>query len=161
MDDNSAPRRDRRTNKKRGNAKRRSDPASEQQSADGSGPGERRIPLTGFAGKRVQRILDRRRIEFIDEFGREPGPADPIFFERSDPRGSRAPEPMSEETVRTELARPQFAEESGIEHAFLLTMSELGYAVSDQNRHLHSAADVARFEQVLKRYRRQAGEASQ
>ena len=42
-----------------------------------------------------QTILEKQRIDFIDKFGREPGPKDPVFF---DPTSS-TPKSLSKEKL--------------------------------------------------------------
>ena len=104
--------------------------------------------LRGPAGDSVLSALAQRRAAFVEQFGREPGPDDPVFFAP----GRSEPTAITEEWVMAELSRPGMAEELGLEPAFLNAFVELKYAVTDENRHLFSAQEVAEFERAVARH---------
>jgi len=87
---------------------------------------------------------------FKQKFGREPGPADPIFF---DPDADE-PRPLSLESFDAELADlADRAEETGVDPAFIHAWRELGYLVTDENRHMFSAEEAAAWRDAVLRHR--------
>lgn len=99
-------------------------------------------------GEAVGKVLDRQRQRFIERFGREPGPDDPVFFDQE----AASPNALDEATLRAQLARPGMAKELGVEPAFLAAVLEVGYAVTDQTRHLFSDEDLRAFDEAFARH---------
>ena len=79
----------------------------------------------------VADALARQRQRFIEKFGREPGPEDPVFF---DPNAGR-PIPMvdwDEVEKEFEIA----LEKTGADPAFAYAFKKTGRLVGEENRHL-------------------------
>lgn len=94
------------------------------------------------AGQRLAEHLARLREAFRAKFGREPGPDDPVFFdpEADDPRRfglEKAGELWS--GLARRLA------ERGEDPVYALAAAEVGYMVTDRNRHLLTAHEVEAF----------------
>jgi hypothetical protein len=107
----------------------------------------------GAVDRPVAYVLERQRQRFIERYGRKPRPDEPVFFDRE----AASPTALDEATLRAQLARPGMAEELGVEPAFLAALLEVGYAVTDQTRHLFSAEDLRAFDEALARHRGAAG----
>lgn len=103
-------------------------------------------------GGPVAEALARQRLRFVERFGREPRPDEPVFFDEE----AATPTAWDEATVRAQLARPGMAEELGVEPAFLAALLEVGYAVTEETRHRFTAEEVRAFEEALARHRRAA-----
>lgn len=130
-------------------------------------------PITGYAANRhtwdiVRRLfngnirvtlgsqgaeaLQGQLAAFRKKFGRDPGPEDPVFF---DPREDE-PTPLSRETYDRELtAAAERMTESGEGDAaaYILAWRDLGYIVTEMNRHTFSAMEVAAYEDAVQHHR--------
>lgn len=104
------------------------------------------------ANARLRRLLSRRKQAFRERFGREPNGSDPLFFDSA----PGSPSPLTTEAVVRALRDPALADQLGLEPALLATIADLGYAVSDENRHLFSAHEVSEFQAALSRNRASA-----
>lgn len=99
----------------------------------------------------VRDLLDRQLERFREEFGREPGPDDPVFWKTVDgqpvPIGPEDLEPARQFMAArmVEIGRPEFA------HAFLKT----GMIVTEANVHLLDDEDMAEWEAAVAEYRAQ------
>jgi hypothetical protein len=94
------------------------------------------------AGQALSEHLAGLREAFRVKFGREPGPDDPAFFdpEADDPRRfglEKAAEIWS--TLVRRLA------ERGEDPAYALGAADVGYLITDRNRHLFTALEVEAF----------------
>ena len=117
--------------------------------------GEEVLSFPGASGEDLRALLEAQRTAFVARFGREPGPDDPVFFDDPGPDVTDAhPQHRTVESVVAALSQPGMAEELGLEPAFLKALIELEYAVSDDNRHLFTAHEVAAFEEAVERHRR-------
>ncbi len=100
------------------------------------------IPVT----PEMAQILERRRQQFREKFGRAPGPTDPIFF---DPNASE-PRPLDPE--RVEQAVLHAMEQAGIDPAKIHAYRRTGLLVSRANvRHLPKE-DLAEWQAALDEY---------
>jgi hypothetical protein len=90
-------------------------------------------------------IVERRRKEFVAKHGREPEPDDPVFFD------SLPLEQMGDHLVEA-------MRQAGVDPAFIYAFEETGLLVSDENRHLLSSEDVARWNAAIAEYRARHGQ---
>lgn len=81
--------------------------------------------------------MRRQRELFVEKFGREPGPDAPVFFDPD----AEEPQPMQEPDWDEIFAALDAA---GIDRAIGEAWRELGYIVTEQNRHAFSAQQVRR-----------------
>lgn len=92
------------------------------------------------------RALRAQRQAFIDKFGREPGPDDPVMF---DPDAD-TPVPMSEEKVRAQmLAAMQAAE---IPLHLIYAYAKTGFIVGQEGYRNMSLEDRAAYNAAIKEY---------
>jgi hypothetical protein len=103
------------------------------------------------AGQALQEHLAGLREAFRAKFGREPGPDDPVFFdpEADDPRRlglGKAGELWS--GLARRLA------ERGEDPAYALAAADVGYLVTDRNRHLFTAHEVEAFLDAVESHQR-------
>jgi hypothetical protein len=93
---------------------------------------------------------------FRDKFGRDPRPEDPIFF---DPDADE-PRPRELDTVSREMADGlrQAGRETGVDPALVEAWCELGYVVTEDNRHLFSAGDILAWEAAVRRHADSCGD---
>ena len=128
---------------------RQGDPGFVQQTRTAAG---RTIHLTPEASGEWRSTLEAQREAFVERFGREPGPGDPVFFD------ARAATPtfQREEDVLTdiELMAEAHRQELGPEGMAIMTAwQELGYIVTSQTAHLFTAHEVEAFSDALTRAR--------
>jgi hypothetical protein len=100
-------------------------------------------------GKQLSESLVGQRALFIEKFGRDPGPNDPVFF---DPTADE-PTPIgagAEEDMWTEILT--VAEQAGLDQAHIQAWRELGYIITEVNRHLFSAMEVEAYLDAVTRY---------
>ena len=123
-------------------ANRSSDPNYVQRTRTESGY---RLEMTPSSAE----ALVRQKALFVVQFGREPGPTDPVFFDPS----------KSEPAPLTEAALPQMVSEmvhacvaAGIDPAYGYAFGEVGYLVTEENRHLFSAHEVEAFSEAVSRH---------
>ncbi len=94
-------------------------------------------------------MLENRLAAFHAKFGRDPGPNEPLFF---DPDGDE-PTPLSVDVWHEALDEMIIdADQLGIDPAYLKAWRALGYIVTDENRHLFSAADVQAWADAVEKY---------
>ena len=100
--------------------------------------------------ERLREMMEGQARRFRDKFGRDPRPEDPIFF---DPDADE-PRALDLDTVTREMtgALRQAGRETGVDPALIEAWCELGYVVTDDNRHLFSAAEVAAWEGAVRRH---------
>ncbi|MEU9044430.1 MULTISPECIES: hypothetical protein [unclassified Kitasatospora] len=105
-------------------------------------------------GQGLQDSIQRQLDSFREKFGREPGPDDPLFF---DPDADE-PRPMPEERITEMLGEMAvIAERAGIDPAFIHAWRDLGYVVTEDTRHLFSAAEVQVFSDAVRAYQSESG----
>jgi len=90
----------------------------------------------------AEAITEQKRL-FREEFGREPGPDDPLFFNPE----SAVPEFLSVESQEeTWRALVQVAGESGMDPAVVYAMNKTGRIVTDQNMRFLTDAHLQALE---------------
>jgi hypothetical protein len=89
-----------------------------------------------------QAMLERRQ-KFIEKFGREPGPEDPVFFDPD----SDTPEEISEDRLTRMLNEALSA--TGVDPALVYAHNKTGLIVSEENMHLLSKEDLAEWNQAI------------
>ena len=89
----------------------------------------------------VREVIDEQKRKFVEEFGREPGPGDKVFFD--------AP-PL--EHFEAEIVRGMKA--SGVNPAVIYAFEKTGLLVSEENQHLIPDADLAEWEAATEEYSR-------
>ncbi len=119
-----------------------------------------RIPLPGGGfgltwstdtpeGRMLQEALEANLRAFREKFGRDPGPDDPVFF---DPDAAE-PTPLGPDGWQAGFAAlRQAADDAGVAPAYLAAWQEVGYVVTDENRHLFSAAEVQAYLDAVDRH---------
>jgi hypothetical protein len=100
-------------------------------------------------GRLLTEQLAGLREAFRVKFGREPGPDDPVFFdpEADDPRRLGLAEGAE---MWSALARR--LAERGVDPAYALGAADVGYLVTDRNRHLFTALEVEAFLDAVERH---------
>ena len=100
--------------------------------------------------KQLREMMVRQAERFRDKFGRDPGPEDPIFF---DPDADE-PRPRDPDTVTRDMTEGlrQAGTQTGVDPALIEAWCELGYVVTEDNRHLFSAGDVAAWDEAVRRH---------
>jgi len=100
-------------------------------------------------GQAIQDALAAQREAFRAKFGREPRPEDPILF---DPEADE-PTPFDDRRWTGQMTRVAAAAEAiGLHPAYIEAWAEVGYVVTDANRHLFSAAQVDAYLQAVARH---------
>jgi hypothetical protein len=84
-------------------------------------------------------LLQIQRKKFIDKYGREPGPNDPVFFDMPHPEHL---EHMSVEAMK----------QAGIDPAIIYAYEKTGRLVTEDNQHLLSEADLAEWGAAIEEY---------
>jgi len=128
---------------------RQGDPNFAQQTRTATG---RTLTLTPDASDDLRSTLGVQRAAFIEQFGREPGPEDPVFFDAT----ADTPAFRREEDVIAEigLVAEAHREELGPEGmAIMAVLQELGYLVTSENAHTFTAHEVETFSDALTRAR--------
>jgi hypothetical protein len=94
------------------------------------------------SGRRLAEHFAGLRDAFRVKFGREPGPDDPVFFnpEADDPRPFGV-----EQAAEMWSALARRLAERGEDPAYALAAADVGYLVTDGNRHLFTAHEVEAF----------------
>lgn len=100
-------------------------------------------------GKQLEEALRKQRALFVEKFGREPGPEDPVFFdpnaEEATPLGANAAADMWDDLLAA-------AERAGIDPAHIHAAREVGYLVTEANQHLFNALEVEAFREAVLRH---------
>ena len=88
----------------------------------------------------VADVLQQQKQKFIEKFGREPGPDDPIFFDM----------PPVEQV---EFQMVQAMKKAGIDPAIIHAYEKTdGLLVTEQNKHLISDMDLAAWDAAIREY---------
>jgi hypothetical protein len=106
-----------------------------QYEADEAGTVYKSIPLN----QEMFDILEQQRQKFIQKYGREPGPKDPIFFD--------LPHPEHLEHLMVEDMKA-----AGLDPAFIYAYEKTGRLVTEANQHLLSDADLAEWDAAIEEY---------
>jgi hypothetical protein len=102
---------------------------------DEAGSVSKSIPLN----QEILDILDEQRQKFIQKYGREPGPHDPVFFDLPHPE-------------QVEHLTVQAMKEAGIDPALIYAYEQTGRLVTEDNRRLLSEADLAEWDAAIEEY---------
>mgnify|MGYP003609320164 CR=1 FL=1 len=103
-------------------------------------------------GNRITTALQKQRSAFIEKFGREPGPDDPIF---PDPDADE-PKPFELEDVDAHMWDDisAAAERVGLDSAHIHALREVGYLITESNQHLFTAMEVQAYWDAVSRHGR-------
>lgn len=88
---------------------------------------------------------------FRAKFGRDPGPHDPVFF---DPDAD-SPRPIP--AVKLEAVTVTAMEDAGVPPEFIYAYQQTGLIVTEENRHVLDAEDLAEWNDAIDRYLRLHG----
>ena len=86
-------------------------------------------------------ILEQQRQKFVEKYGREPGPNDPVFFDMP---------PVEQIEFQTVQAMKKAGIDPAIIHAYEKTG---GLLVTEQNQHLIPDKDLAAWQAAIEEYR--------
>jgi hypothetical protein len=87
-----------------------------------------------------------QRRAFVDKFGREPGPGDPLVFDPA----SDTPREISEEAMLADIdSLIERAHQAGQNTAYLKAWKDTGFLVTESNQHLFSAADLDQWNDAV------------
>jgi hypothetical protein len=89
-----------------------------------------------------QAMLEQKQM-FIEKFGREPGPEDPLFFEPD----SDVPEAISDETLNRMMN--EVFNDAGIDPVITYAYHKTGLLVSEENIDFLSEEDIAEWNQAI------------
>lgn len=103
---------------------------------DEDGNVSKSLPLSDEMGE----IVEQQRQRFVEQFGREPGPEDLVFFD--------AP-PL--EHLEHEMV--QAMKKAGIDPALIHAFEKTGLIVTEDNQDLLSDADLTEWEAAVQEYR--------
>jgi hypothetical protein len=84
-------------------------------------------------------VLEEQRQKFIEQYGREPGPNDPVFFDMPHPE-------------QVEHLTVQAMKQAGIDPAIIDAYEKTGRLVTKDNQHLLSEADLAEWDAAIEEY---------
>src|SRR5262249_32410096 len=85
-------------------------------------------------------IFEQQRQKFVDKYGREPGPNDPVFFDLP---------PLEQ----IEFQTVQAMQKAGIDPAVIYAYEKTGgLLVTEQNKHLISDRDLAQWQAAIEEY---------
>ncbi|MFD5564351.1 hypothetical protein [Kitasatospora griseola] len=104
------------------------------------------------AGQKLQGAIKRQLDAFRAEFGRAPGPGDPVFHPDAD-----TPLPRPEERITEMLGEMAvLAEQSGIDPAYIQVWKKLGHVVAEDTQRLFSVAEVHAFSDTVRSFQEAA-----
>ena len=101
--------------------------------------GSRSISMT----PEIEEDLKKQRGKFIEKFGREPGPDDPLFF---DPDAD-TPQPYPEEKFTEEIVESM--REAGVDEKLINAFKKTGLLVTQDNLDLMTPEELEEFEEAL------------
>jgi hypothetical protein len=102
--------------------------------------------IEGFQGQRKL---------FIEKFGREPGPDDPIFF---DPTKDQ-PQPMDDHAVRVQIVNAM--SQAGIAPEYIYAYQKTGLMPTTADQHLLSKVDLEQWDAATAEYNTLIGKSVQ
>ena len=134
-------------------AERHGDPRYPQQRRSPTGRTIEWNSESSSAGGQLEASLRKQHALFVEKFGREPGPNDPIFFDPAadepTPLGADAESDVWEDMLAA-------AEQAGIDPALIHAARELGFLLTEDNQHLFSAMEVEAWRRAVLAYRGEA-----
>ena len=101
--------------------------------------GQKTVPIT----PEIFEILKEQRQRFIEKFGREPGPNDPLFF---DPDKDTPTQLDLDELMREFEAA---ADAVGLNPVISYAFKKTGLLVTEENQHLLSEEDLEEWQQAI------------
>jgi hypothetical protein len=104
----------------------------------------------GPAADELQEALEGQRERFRQQFGRDMGPDDPLFWDEA----ASEPTPITAAQMRQDLQ--EWAENvvaAGHDPSPVLAMRDLGYIVTEETQHLFSLAELDAFTEAVAYYR--------
>jgi hypothetical protein len=107
-------------------------------------------PTDSLQETQLREMMERQAGRFREKFGRDPRPEDPIFF---DPDADE-PRPRDLDTVTRQMTEGlrKAGMEVGVDPALIEAWCELGYVVTDDNRHLFSASDIVAWDEAIRHH---------
>jgi hypothetical protein len=105
-----------------------------------TGEVEREVPMTTEDRQVLAPLMEQQRLRFVERFGREPGPDDPIFFD----------EDLDEDKLNGEMA--EVMRSIGIRPALIYATQKTGLIVTEQNRNLIPDIDLEEWEAAIEEY---------
>jgi hypothetical protein len=129
---------------------RSQDPRFTQRIHQNDGTTVYRWPPDSPQDKQLREMIKCQTRRFRDKFGRDPGPEDPVFF---DPEADQ-PRPCDQDTVTREIteALRHAGTEAGVDPALIEAWCQLGYVITEDNRHLFSASDIAAWDEAVRHH---------
>jgi hypothetical protein len=91
--------------------------------------------------------LKEQERRFVEKFGREPGPGDPVFFDPDEDE----PTPLTEEKIDQALGKALEASSAKPELAY--PMAKTGRMVTEENLHRLSEEEVEEWQEAIEEYR--------
>jgi hypothetical protein len=107
-------------------------------------PSGREVPLN----EEDVTVLKKMDEEFVNKFGRKPGPGDPLFW---DPDAD-TPQPLSEEKVTQTIIDGMV--KAGIPAKTIYAYRKTGILLTTANQHLVSEADLKAWNDAINEYER-------
>jgi hypothetical protein len=92
----------------------------------------------------VAGVLEEQRRKFIEKYGREPGPDDPIFFDMPHPE-------------HLEHGIVQAMKAAGLDPAIIYAYEQTGLLVTEQNQHLIPDKDLDEWAAAIREYQEEHG----
>lgn len=102
--------------------------------------------LTGDLVDEFNETLDESRRAFREQFGRDPGPDDPLAWDPDEP----TPTPLSMAKLESEIVETM--ETAGIDSALIYPYQQTGLLVTAENRSLLSDEALAEWDEAIDRY---------
>ncbi|MDA8229962.1 MAG: hypothetical protein M0006_01335 [Magnetospirillum sp.] len=94
----------------------------------------------------IQEAMEENRKAFVEKFGREPEPNDPVLF---DPDAD-TPQPIDPERLQREML--EVLKAAGIPDELIFAYERTGLMVSELNQHLLSDRDIAEWNAAIDEY---------
>jgi len=91
----------------------------------------------------MQELLEEQEKSFVENFGREPGPDDPLFF---DPDAD-TPQPYPEEKFTETIVESM--REAGVDERLINAYKKTGLLVTQDNLDLMTPEELEEFEEAL------------
>ncbi len=102
--------------------------------------GSRSISMT----PEIEEDLNEQRKKFIEKFGREPGPDDPLLFDPD----ANTPQPYPEEKFTEAVIESM--REAGVDEKLINAFKKTGLLVTQDNLDLMTPEELEEFEEALK-----------
>lgn len=138
-------------NARRKRAKRQKAEQRVRRSASGhvtriDGPEGTAFRSTGPAAREIQAEMNANRAAFRAQFGRDPGPEDPLVWDPDEAE----PVPLSVVKIESEVVDAM--QRAGLPPAFIYAYQQTGLIVTEENVSLLDDADLAEWNEAIERY---------